>query len=540
MMKKRMLTTASALLLSGSLLLTGCTSKSGGSESFSSKDYGLKDITFPLKEEKTLKIMTSSSPLAPENPNEKLIFQRLEDQTGVKIDWRNYTTDIFNEKRNLAIASGELPDAIFNAGFSDYELLKHAKDGVIVPVEDLIQYMPNLQAVLEKAPQYKAMMTAPDGHIYAFPWIEELGEGKESIHSVDAFPWINMEWLNKLGLEVPKTTEELKQVLLAFKTQDPNGNGEADEIPMSFIINDGGQDPHSLFGAFGLGDNWDFTVVTNDGEVKLTAADESYKKAISWFNDLYNEGLIDVEAFEQDWNTYLSKGRDKKYGLYFTWDKGNITGMGDDYDLLAPLKGPEGHQNVARTNGMGFDRSRLVVTSANKNLELTAKWIDQLYDPSQSVQNNWGTYGDEKQQNIFGMDEATKMLKHLPLEGTAPVELREKTSVGGPLAILDSYYGTVTTKPDDAAWRLNLMKEVMVPYMEADNIYPRVFFSLEDLDRLSVIETDLVAYIKRKRAEWIANGGVEKEWNEYLAELDRLGLQEWLEIKQKGYDRNQE
>ena len=159
---------------------------------------------------------------------------------------------------------------------------------------------------------------------------------------------------------------------------------------------------------------------------------------------------------------------------------------------------------------------------------------------AQSVQNNWGTYGDEKQQNIFGMDEASKMLTHLPLEGTAPVELREKTSVGGPLAILDSYYGTVTTKPDDAAWRLNLMKEVMVPYMEAENIYPRVFFSLEDLDRISVIETDLFAYIKRKRAEWIANGGVEKEWTEYLAELDRLGLQEFLDIKQKGYDRNQE
>ena len=70
-------------------------------------------------------------------------------------------------------------------------------------------------------------------------------------------------------------------------------------------------------------------------EVKLTAADESYQKAISWLNDLYNEGLIDIEAFEQDWNTYLSKGRDNRYGLYFTWDKGNITGMGEDYDLLA-------------------------------------------------------------------------------------------------------------------------------------------------------------------------------------------------------------
>jgi len=539
-MKKKVLATVSTFLLSGSLILTGCTSKSNGENKFSSPDYNLTNITFPLEEQKTLKILTSSSPLAPEDPNDKLIFQRLEEKTGVHIDWRNYTGDIFGEKRNLAIASDELPDAIFNAGFSDYELLKHAKDGVIVPVEDMIQYMPNLQAVLEKAPQYKAMMTAPDGHIYSFPWIEELGEGKESIHSLDAFPWINKEWLDNLGLKVPTTTDELKEVLIAFKTQDPNGNGEADEIPMSFIINDGGQDPHSLFGAFGIGDNWDFTVVSNEGKVQLTAADEGYKKAINWLNELYNEGLIDVEAFEHDWNTYLAKGRDKKYGLYFTWDKGNITGMGEDYELLAPLKGPEGYQNIARTNGMGFDRSRLVVTSANKNLELTAKWIDQLYEPTQSVQNNWGTFGDDTQQNIFEWDENAQMLKHLSLEGTAPVELREKTSVGGPLAILDSYYGNVTTKPDDAAWRLQLMKDVMVPYMPNENIYPKVFFSLEELDKLSTIETDLFAYIKRKRAEWIANGNVEKEWNEYLEELDRLGLQEWLEIKQAGYDRNQD
>ena len=79
------------------------------------------------------------------------------------------------------------------------------------------------------------MITAPDGHIYSFPWIEELGAGKESIHSVNDFPWINVEWLNKLGLKMPTTTEELKQVLIAFKTKDPNGNGKADEIPMSFI-----------------------------------------------------------------------------------------------------------------------------------------------------------------------------------------------------------------------------------------------------------------------------------------------------------------
>ena len=518
----------------GAALLVGC----GGNnaEKTWSEDYELSNVSFPLEEKVSLKIMTSSSPMAPEDPNDKLIYQRLEEKTGVHIEWRNFTGATFGERRNLAMATGEMPDVIKNAAFSDYELLNLAEDGAIIPLNDLIDnHMPNLQKVLEEAPEYRGMMTAPDGNIYAFPWIEELGEGKESIHSVASFPWINVEWIEQLGLEVPTTTDELKEVLIAFRDNDPAGDGQT--IPMSFIINHGGEDPQSLFGAFGIGDNWDHTVVSNDGEVILTAAHEQYKDAINWLYSLYEENLMDIEAFEHEWPAYVAKGQEGRYGLYFTWDKGNITGMGDDFDLLAPIAGPDGHRNIARTNGMGFDRSKIVITSANQNLELTAKWIDQLYDPHQSVQNNWGTYGDTELQNIFEWDESAQMLRHLPLDGTAPVELREKTSVSGALAILDSYYGTVTTKPDDAAWRLGLMKDVMVPHMEADNIYPRVFFDKEELDRLASIEADFYPYIHRKRAEWISNGKADEEWADYLEELDRLGFQEWLEIKQAGYDR---
>ncbi|MBD1379739.1 ABC transporter substrate-binding protein [Metabacillus arenae] len=532
---KKMFKTISLLSIAA-LLATAC---SNSTTTSSSEKYEIADTKFPLKEEVTLKFMTQSSPIAPKDPNEKLIYQRLEEKTGIHIDWTNYTTDTFIEKRNLAVASGDLPDAIMDATFSDYDLQKLGSDGTIIPVEDLIEeHMPNLKKVLKQAPEYRKMITASDGHIYSFPWIEELGEGKESIHSVDTFPWINVEWLEKLGLEMPKTTEELKEVLIAFKTQDPNGNGEADEIPMSFIINHGGEDLAFLFGSFGLGDNWDHTVVTNDGKVTFTANQDGYKEAIKYFNELYKEGLIDEEAFEQDFNTYLAKGKEEKYGLYFTWDKSNITGFNDKYKLMNPLAGPSGEKNVTRTNGIGFDRGKMVITSANKNVELTAKWIDQLYDPIQSVQNNWGTYGDESQQNIFEFDESAGMLKHLPLDGAAPAELRQKTNIGGPLAILDEYYGSVTTMPDDAAWRLDLMKEVMVPHMKADNTFPKVFFSLENIKELSTIETDLFAYVNRKRAEWIKSGKVEEEWTEYLAELDRLKLDRWLEIKQSEYDRN--
>ncbi|MFX3712180.1 ABC transporter substrate-binding protein, partial [Streptococcus suis] len=101
-----------------------------------------------------------------------------------------------------------------------------------------------------------------------------------------------------------------------------------------------------------------------------------------------------------------------------------ITGMKDNYDILPVLSGPVGTKLITRTNCMGFQRDLMVITSANKNLELTAKCIDSQYKPIQSFQNNWGTYGDETQQNIVELDTATNSLKNLPLEGTAPGELR--------------------------------------------------------------------------------------------------------------------
>lgn len=173
-------------------------------------------------------------------------------------------------------------------------------------------------------------------------------------------------------------------------------------------------------------------------------------------------------------------------------------------------------------------------------MELTVKWIDAQYKLIQSVQNNWGTYGDETQQNIFEYDAATDSLKHLPLNGTAPGELRQKTEVGGPLAILDEYYGTVTTMPDDAKWRLDLMHATYLDYVTNDDIYPRVFMEQEDLDKIAQVEADMNDFIYRKRAEWIVNGGIEEEWDSYLKELESYGLSDWLAIKQKYYDQYKE
>lgn len=114
-------------------------------------DTPVSEVQFPLKETEELSFITSAPATSTQDPNERIIFQRLEEQTNVHIKWTCFVSDQFSDKKNLALAQfGNLPDGLFNAGMSDYDLLRYAKQGIIIPLENLIdKYMPNLQAVFE-------------------------------------------------------------------------------------------------------------------------------------------------------------------------------------------------------------------------------------------------------------------------------------------------------------------------------------------------------------------------------------------------------
>lgn len=512
-------------------------------------DTPIEEVTFPLAETKELSFITNAPARTEQEPNNRTIFKRLQEQTNVHIKWTCFVADQFGDKKNLALAQfGALPDGLFIAGMGDYDLLRYAKQGVIIPLEHLIdKYMPNLQAVFEKYPEYRVMCTAPDGHIYSFPWIEQLGEGKEAIQAIGNTPYINKKWLDYLGLEVPKTTKELENVLIAFRDhanelqQEFNITGNI--IPMSFIINNGDQDPAILINGFGegYGDTGDHFAVTDDGKVIYTSVQEGYKEGIAWLHHLVEENLADPEAFTQDWSTYVAKGKNHRYGLCFTWDIANIDNY-DDYVMLPALEGPDGLVNITRQNGSetsGFDRGRCVLTSNCRDTALAAAWIDQMYAPIQSAQNNWGTYGEEGTANIFEMstnENGEPMLKHMDLGDNSPVEIRENQSVNGPLAVLNDYYGIYVTEPDDAKWRLDNMHETYLDDMNSQYVYPNVFMSLEDTNRVSQLDTDIKRYAEQMKASWILNGGIEEEWEGYLQKMKDYGLDEYLEIKQKYFD----
>ena len=529
---------------------TGCGELFFGYNRTDTKQALDESYTFPLKEKETITGLISYPTASEPDPNKRAIFERLEQKTNVHVDWTAIPSDQWGDKIALQMVNYKtLQDFVFSGGFSDSNLLKYADQGVIIPLEDYIEKdMPNLNKVFEKYPEYKAMVTATDGHIYSLPWIEQLGEGKTAIQTVGGMSYINKKWLDFLKLEVPTDIESFENVLQQFKDHaseiQAEFNIEGSIIPMSCIVNNGDQDPAILINGFGEGygdaDKDRHIAVTEDKKVISAATQEGYKEGIKWLHKLYAKGLIDPECFTQEWSTYVSKGKSGRYGVCFTWDIANIDNLKDWVPLPALTADI---RNITPQNGSftsGFDRGRCVVTALAKHPALVCGWLDQMYAPIQSPQNNWGTYGEKDKFNIFVMSTNSKgepMLKHAPLGDVSPVEVREAQSVGGPLAILNEYYNVYVTVPDDAQYRLDWIKDIYTPDMNTKYVYPNVFMSQKDTEEISNLLADIKAEINTKKSDWIMNGMSDEDWNEYIKKLDAYGLQRFLEIYQSYLDK---
>ena len=549
MKKNQKMAFALAALAFGTSLFLGCKDKNVSLNSGDIQKVDPNELAFPLKEKTVISGLTSFPPNTESNPNNRTIFRRLQEKTNVEVKWTAIQSDQWNDKITLAMANPKtLADFVFNASFNDSSLLKYADQGIIIPLEGYIDsYMPNLKAVFDKYPEYRAMCTDSNGHIWGLPWIEQLGSGKEAIQVIDNMSFINKKWLDALGLKVPDTIEEFEKVLLEFKNKasllQTKFKIDGSIIPMSFIMNDGGQDPYVLINGFGEGygdaDKGRHIAVTDNRKVICSATQEGFKKGTAWLHKLYEQGLIDPEAFTQEWSTYVSKGKSGRYGVCFSWDVANIANLAD-WVPLPVLKADV--KNLTAQNGSftsGFDRGRCVVTAVAKNPALVCAWLDQMYDPFQSPQNNWGTYGEDDEFDIFvlGKNKAGKdMLKHAPLGSASPVEVREAESVNGPLAILDEYYGVYVTCPDDAKYRLDWIKDYFTPDVNEKYVYPNVFMTREDTEEVSNIQADVSKAINTAKSDWVMNGFTDQDWENFKKKLESYKLDKLLSIFQKYLD----
>ena len=233
----------------------------------------------------------------------------------------------------------------------------------------------------------------------------------------------------------------------------------------------------------------------------------------------------------------MAKGKSGRYGVCFSWDVANIAQVSMD-ELIAgegwvPLPALEADtKNITpQTNSYtsGFDRGRCVITVKCSNPALCAAWLDQMYDPMQSPQNNWGTYGEDDDFDIFEMSENDKgepMLKHAPLGDASPVEVREAECVG-------SYYNVYVTCPDDAQYRLNWLKDIYTPDMTHKYCYPNVFMTTDDTKQVSTLQADIQKCINTFKSNGIMKGFDDGDWDKLQSDLEAYGLPEFIEIHQR-------
>ncbi|GBF78109.1 hypothetical protein PA598K_06715 [Paenibacillus sp. 598K] len=176
-------------------------------------------------------------------------------------------------KLNVMFASGTAPDIVndYDTGFRD-SLYKQKQ---LLPLDDYLQYAPEYEKLLEEYPQLRKVGTKPDGKLY------EIGKINEP--HLQSVAFIRMDWLKKLNLEVPKTTEELYEVLKAFVEQDPDGNGKKDTYGINMSYTSGGM-VDSMFGSGG----WK---ISEDDQV-VRSWDNSLE-ALKFKKRLFEEGLVD-------------------------------------------------------------------------------------------------------------------------------------------------------------------------------------------------------------------------------------------------------
>jgi putative aldouronate transport system substrate-binding protein len=533
-MRHRSFLTTLVITATGALLLTAC----GGADTpaevkDASADFGFKTEGLPIVD-KTLQLTFggSKSALAPDYSEMELV-QQWEKDTNIAITWENLPDQVYQEKKSLMLAGDDLPDVLFNSGLTDAEVVQNGTNGTLVPLEGLIEdYAPTLSGILEERPDIRAAITASDGHIYTLPSVEELG-----ILQYPNFLFINKTWLDTLGIPMPTTVEEYRDALEAFRTGDPNGNGKADEIPLSFRTDSFCANPWDLVAALGgQPENNDHRIVRDD-TVEFTANTDEYKTGVSALGDWYADGLIDPESFSQDDVAYLAKGKSETpvLGSFFWWELKEMVGDDrvDDYAMLGVLDGVDG-KLASVTNNQEINRGAMAITRADKYPAATMRWADRLFDPIMSAETNWGPIGVTLQEGADGM------LVQIPAEaGVSEGERRQLVAPGGPKITTTKDFETVVAPEPRAKERQDLVAEFYAPY-QANDAYPPVLLSNEELDQVSFPQTDINSLVKEKFASWIANGTIDDEWDGYVSQLDSMGVDDVVGVYQQAYDRFQQ
>ncbi len=484
----------------------------------------------------------------------------MSDKFKLQFRWQTTTFDAgpAKEKRQISLASADYPDLFFLIpwvdGFSKAEVLKLGQQGVALPIEQLIKdNAPNIQKFLDENKDYREESTAPDGHIYALP------QWAECYHC--SFPnklWMNSAWLKKLNLQQPKTPEELRTVLKAFKTQDPNGNGKADEVPMTADTQDGTLISY-LMGAYayppvGANNGVQGLITLNGDKVTTPLTTPQWREGLKYIASLYKDGLIDQAAFTQNAQALQALGNDPKavrigsapmLHPYIFVQSDSKDGRDKQYDAVPPLTGPEGKSYAGEQYLPTLNYTFMLTNKASKEAQVAAiKMLDYIFtDEGQIITNNGpeGVGWNKPAAGEVGLDKDTKPLYK-------PVQNAPKNISWGALAQYHNVlaFRNAQVTPTDiytgAGYERRLFQATKLYDGHGDRaqVYPQaVVWPDPSLSgELATLQTNLQNYVNQGQLAFITGSkNIDTDWDAFVKGLDSTGMPRYLEINQQAYDK---
>lgn len=498
-MKKYMVKKALCMALAGAMLLPAAVS---------ADEIGFHAEGYPITDEPvTLRILINNAVENPSDMNELSIMQQWMEETGVNIEWIMAGGDGWSDKMNLMLATGDLPDLIAGQVGID-NIIRYGTEGTFIQMDELIdQYMPNLQERFAQSKWVKAVCVAPDGHIYATP----TGNEGPWMRMPDE-PVINQRWLDNLGLEMPTTTDELYNVLKAFKEQDADGDGDPNnEIPLAFqgsnVTDIRGM--HFILSYFGIPTSTrTFNLDAVDGKVVFLPEyyGDQYKDAIKFINKLWEEGLIDPDAMTCNYTQYAAKLSTEAVGM------ANIVALQDEvidpalieqYTYFAPIKAYEDVEPQVFIREQFGSGNGWVITSACEYPEVAARFIDWVYTPEHSIQLMEGKFDDRL---VWTEDDSYEnggyyLVSPAP-EGMSSLQWKFQNAPNGVavLTLMDVYEKIVRLPETDD--RVKACDDIYIQYADPEPM-AEVYFSEEESLRVSQLKTELDDYVNRTVANCV-------------------------------------
>lgn len=488
-----------------------------------------------------------------------------EERTNVKIEWQSLagTGDEQRAAANAIIAGGDLPDIFMGLSFRPAQLQLYGQQGLFVELSELIDtHGVEIKRVFEQYPTVRDTITANDGGIYMMPNVNDCYHCKGSSKL-----WINKTWLDTLGLGIPQTTEEFRAALKAFKDQDPNGNGQADEVPMSSATDAwvGGTSTNASTGfgtydpffmgsfLYNPGEPW---LVMTEGKVDVSFNKPGWREGLKYLNSLYSEGLIARESFSQisdqlrqtgdhEGDVILGASPAGYWGVFVTIDQNSEGARWEEYVSVPPLQGPDGTRLATWNHFGGIEVGTFVVTSKCEHPDIAVKWADGLYELEAVCRAYAGELGvdwrwaEEGELGINGKQGVWKQL----VTWSSDAMRNHWWGQFNPSYRSSDFRLAEVVDPAHPTFESPLYEETLnnyFPYAEDQSLQvPLLYLSDEQAQQIGEIGVTINNYVKQSFAEFVLGDRDPNDdgaWNDYVDTLNQMAIENYVGLYQAAYE----